>query len=132
MPAYLVRIIDSQDLVGIFFASNVTQLMVTVDECCDPGDCEYASLGVGGIMWTRPAIPVPIELPEDVDDASFEVDALPWGAATMTEVWWNHFYGLSNLAWRPICGDRPSEPFEPDPPRPAGPGHIVPLRKPRS
>lgn len=42
MPIYLVRTIDEHDLVGIFVAPNVLALALLVDECVDPGDCEYS------------------------------------------------------------------------------------------
>jgi len=58
MPAYLVRTIDEHDIVGIFVADEMNDLLVAVDECTDPDDCEYIELPVGGIMWTSPAIAV--------------------------------------------------------------------------
>jgi hypothetical protein len=38
MPTYLVRIIETHDLVGVFSADNIVQLIDIVDECTDP-DC---------------------------------------------------------------------------------------------
>jgi hypothetical protein len=63
MPTYLVRTIRDCDLVGVFFARDTYELALIVDECTDPGSCEYQRMKTGGIMWTSPAIPVPIETP---------------------------------------------------------------------
>ena len=41
MPAYLVRTIDEHDIVGFFAADEMDDLLVAVDECTDPADCEY-------------------------------------------------------------------------------------------
>jgi hypothetical protein len=59
MPIYLVRTIDEHDLVGIFVAPNLLALAMLVDECTDPGDCEYQRMKPGGIMWTRKKNPPP-------------------------------------------------------------------------
>lgn len=40
VPAYLVRIIDTRDLVGIFVADDEDYLAIAVDECTD----EYVAL----------------------------------------------------------------------------------------
>jgi hypothetical protein len=127
MPTYLVRLIDNLDLVGIFVARNVDVLAIAVDECTDPWDCEYIVLGVGGIMWTSPAIPIPIELPEELDGS--ETDPMPWGAATMTDSWWDYFHGFTKLRWKPIFPDRTPDPLPPEPPEKPGPGHVVPFKK---
>lgn len=57
MPAYLVRLIDSHDLVGIYAVESIQQLIVIIDECTDPGACEYTRLRYsGGVMWEGPAV----------------------------------------------------------------------------
>jgi hypothetical protein len=63
MPTYLVRIIETRDLVGVFSADNIHQLIIIVDECTEPDECEYTRMGPGGIMWTSPAVPIPIAVP---------------------------------------------------------------------
>jgi hypothetical protein len=125
MPTYLVRLIDNQDLVGIFVARNVGQLAAAVDECTEPEDCEYIVLGTGGIIWLSKAIPIPIDLPED---ESFD-DPMPWDGASLTDSWWNYFYGLETDDWIPIDPDRPPPP--PEPPERTGPGHVVPFQRKR-
>ena len=82
----------------------------------------------GGIMWTSPAILVPIELSED-DDNCTEPDPVPWGDATLTESWWDSFYGLAKGKWQPIYPDEPPEPQQPAATQPAGPGHVVPFNR---
>jgi hypothetical protein len=128
MPTYLVRLIDNHDLVGVFVANDLEQLALIVDECTDPGACEFQRMKPGGLMWTSRAIPVPIELGEDYDDT--EPDPVPWDAASLTESWWDSFYGFAKGKWRPIFPDQPhDQPEPPEPPQPSGPGHVVPFRK---
>jgi hypothetical protein len=40
MPAYLVRTIDDHDIVGFFVADEMDDLLIAVDECTEPEDCE--------------------------------------------------------------------------------------------
>ncbi|WP_445490224.1 hypothetical protein [Rhodopseudomonas sp. RCAM05734] len=104
MPTFLVRIIETHDLVGIFVCSNLRELAITIDECTDAGECEYIRMASGGIMWTSPAIPIPIELPEDDDGC--EPSPMPWGAATFTEIWWGYVYGFRSASrWRKVFPD---------------------------
>jgi hypothetical protein len=35
---------------------------MAVDECTNAGACEYVEIPPGGIMWTSPAIPVPVDV----------------------------------------------------------------------
>ena len=72
MPAYLVRIIGTRDLVGIFTADDGLGLAIAVDECTDVSDCEYAELPYGGIMWESPAKPVPLNV-GDTDGSMTEI-----------------------------------------------------------
>jgi hypothetical protein len=67
MPAYLVRTIDDHDIVGFFVADEMDDLLIAVDECTEPADCEYVELPVGGILWPSPAIAVPLESVRDHD-----------------------------------------------------------------
>jgi hypothetical protein len=129
MATYLVRTIDDHDLVGIFNAPNLEQLIFAVDECLDPADCEYQRMGTGGIMWTSPAVPIPIELGDDEDDDPTEPDPVPWAAATLTDRWWNLFYGLEGGNWKSFFPDEPRKPWAAPPPRPMGPGRVLPMRK---
>ena len=87
MPAYLVRLIDTRDLVGFFFAEGVDHLDVIVDECIDVPDCEYVELPEGGIMWESPAIDVPIEIDKDsVEADENDIPDVPWSAACLRKV----------------------------------------------
>jgi hypothetical protein len=79
MPTFLFRLIDTHDLVGIFVAQNIGRLADLVDECTEPDDCEFLRMPAGGVIWTSPAIPIPIELSEDEDPT--EPDPLPWAGA---------------------------------------------------
>jgi hypothetical protein len=61
MPAYLVRTIDSMTWSEFFAATSIVDLVVLVDEAVDADKCEYQRLGSGDIMWTGPAVAIPIE-----------------------------------------------------------------------
>ena len=71
MPAYLVRLIDTRDLVGFYFADDAADLVTIIDECTEVADCEYAELPDGGITWESPAISVPIEIDKEERDSKF-------------------------------------------------------------
>jgi len=119
MAVYLVRTIDDHDLVGIFNAPNFDQLVVAVDECLDPSDCEYQRMGTGGIMWESPAVPIPIPHDENAPDDPAEVD-IPWNGASLTDGWWTSFYE-DGRRWRAFFPDEPRKPRPSRPPRPMGP-----------
>lgn len=50
MNAYMVRLADSHEVVGIFVARSIDRLWWAVDECTSPQDCEYRKLGEGGVF----------------------------------------------------------------------------------
>jgi hypothetical protein len=93
MPTYLVRIIASRDLVGVFSADSIIQLIDIIDECTEPDACEYARLPPGGIMWTSPATPIPIDVLGDADLG--DPDPIPWSDASFTELWWSYVFGYA-------------------------------------
>jgi hypothetical protein len=129
MPAYLVRTIDDHDIVGFFVADEMDDLLIAVDECTEPEDCEYVELPAGGILWSSPAIAVPFD-PGDVEDKNADDDQeLPWAKAELSETWWNVVYGYSDDKWTPFFPDQPRKPRPTAPPRPMGPGRVVPYRK---
>src|SRR5690242_2747420 len=105
MPAYMVRVEGTRDIVGFFFAETMEDLLYAVDECTEPDGCEYVEMPVGGIMWTSLAIPVPIDHrsddPED-DDPEQELEKLPWARAELSEGWWSVVYGYTDEQWIPF------------------------------
>jgi hypothetical protein len=130
MPAYLVRLVDTRDLVGFFFAQDADDLQVIVDECTDVPDCEYVELPEGGIMWESPAIDVPIE----IDRHRIEVDEndlpdVPWSGASLSESWWSVLYGHTDEQWTRFVPENPLKPRPPAPRRPMGPGRVMRFRK---
>ena len=125
MPAYVVRLIQNRDIVGFFAAEDVDDLAIVVDECTDPGACEYAELPVGGIMGASPAMPVPINAG---DDEEVKLPELPWKKAKLSESWWSVIYGYTDVTWEPFDPKAPQDRV-PDPPkRPMGPARVVPPR----
>lgn len=65
MSGYLVRLTDTKDLVGIFWADRLSDLFWLVDECTDPYGCEYTRVKPGGIYWGTYAVAVPIPVDDD-------------------------------------------------------------------
>jgi len=128
MPAYLVRTIDNHDIVGFFVAAEIEDLLVTVDECTDPGDCEYVELPAGGILWSSPAIAVPLDAGGVEDEDADHGQELPWARAELSETWWNVVYGFTDDTWTEFFPGKPREPKS-KPTRPMGPGKVVPYRK---
>lgn len=128
MPAYLVRIIENRDLVGIFVADDELYLEIVVDECTDASGCEYTDLPDGGIMWESPAKPVPLDAGDPEDDGS-PVEKFPWSGASLTERWFNFAYGFEDAEWTPFEPDRPDHPEPPPKRRPTGPAEVIPMRK---
>ena len=87
MPAYLVRTIDKHDIVGFFVADEMRDLLIAIDECLDASDCEYIELPAGGILWSSPAIAVPLKPGGDDDDNGSKAEKLPWAKAVLSETW---------------------------------------------
>jgi hypothetical protein len=132
MPTYLVRTIDEHDLVGIFVAPNLHELALLLDEGIDAGVCEYQRMTAGGIMWTEPAVIVPVD--QSVEDEATGPDPVPWSEATLTEGWENSAYGSPKGKWKPLyLSEDDPYPEEPDdtPTEPAetGTARILQYRK---
>jgi hypothetical protein len=129
MPAYLVRLIGNRDLVGFFAAEDLDDLVEAVDECTDVDACEFIELPPGGIMWTSPAICVPLER-ADPNDEDSQFPDFPWGPASLTEWWFDVVYGYdTDEVWTPLVPGAPREPPLEPAPRPIGPGQVIKMRK---
>lgn len=51
MTFYAVRIAETHEAVGLLEAANLEQLWWLTDQVTDAGDCEYARISQGGIVW---------------------------------------------------------------------------------
>ena len=72
MPAYLVRLTDNKELVGIFWANSMKSLFWCIDEACDPYACEALKLQDSGLFYDRTiAIHLPIDVSKMDDELSF-------------------------------------------------------------
>lgn len=60
MSAYIVRVVEGHELVGLYSAKSLKALRNLVDELCEPDDCEYAVLPDGGIHFSAGAASVPL------------------------------------------------------------------------
>ena len=69
MGAYIVRVAETKELVGIFWADCTADLVDAVDEFIDAPTVEYAKLRPGGIFMSGRCLSVPSEK-DDVLDAS--------------------------------------------------------------
>ena len=82
LKAYFVRRSENREVVGIFVAPSLVGLAAIVDECCDPGGCDYAETGAGGLMvagetgfrWPMPASSPTIGLHNAVASQQWEND----------------------------------------------------------
>jgi hypothetical protein len=126
VATYIVRLIDSHEIVGIFTASTDMELGELVDECCETSETEYVEISNGGIFWPKEGAPkVPTETRaksqtadnvssnDDDEDDEFDPDVFLAGA-TITESWQeaiepqNAF--LNDLKiWMPVPGPYDSE-----------------------
>lgn len=128
MPAYLVRLIETHDLVGIYSVESIQQLIVLIDECTDPESCEYTRFRApGGIMWGSPAVSIPVERQPDADGS--EPDPIPWEGASFTERWWNLVYGYDRSRWKRFYPDDPVEPSRIQPHAETNEARVIPFKK---
>lgn len=106
MAAYLVRLKNNAELVGLFVSPTVDLLWEFVDECCDPSECEFVTLPSGGIYLDQagaPTVPTKIEYP-------FEDQDIPdwFTGATLSELWLDVFYSKSRgPSWQPVKSATP-------------------------
>jgi hypothetical protein len=132
MPAYLVRLIDSCQIVGLFFVDHAEHLSDSVNEWTEGDRCEYVKLPAGGIVWAEPSgVAVPMN-PGTELDANWAIPELPFNSATMSESWLNLLYGYpSTLRWTKLKPRRKTESASPETPTPMGTGQVIPMRRPR-
>jgi hypothetical protein len=49
---------------------------LNLDECADPGECEYIELPNGGVMWAHPAVAVPLDTARQDTDGDAPIQNL--------------------------------------------------------
>ena len=96
-------------------------------ESTNVGGCEYVELPAGGIMWTSPAIPVPVDV-GDREDEEAEIKSLPWARAELSELWWSVVYGYTDDEWTRFDPDAPQDPMPEPHKKPRGPARVIPIR----
>lgn len=129
MPAFLVRLIETRDLLGFFSADEPDDLLLIIDEVTDADACEYIELPDGAIMWGSPAIPVPIQIDKYGEEPDDDIPKIPWAGAALSESWWSEVYGYTEQEWTRFFPDNPLKPRPPAPRRPMGPGRVISFRK---
>lgn len=117
MECYIVRVIETRALVGIFFAESVKKLVVDVDEDVPPNLCEYVMMPPGGIIASvKQEFPPNKPGPEVMGD-----DEPPWmdlADPDLTESWIELFMHSGEWEWYPL----PPAPMPPMPDRHEGNG----------
>lgn len=101
MTAYLVRLKNNAELVGLFVSPADDMLWEFVDECCDPYECEFVTLPPGGLYLHQAGAPtVPTLIPDPEQEDSFP----DWfSGATVSELWLGIFHsGYGELEWQAI------------------------------
>lgn len=99
MPAYLVRIIESRDLVGIFIADDEDDLAFVMDECRMRRGANTSS-GRPGSSCGRPPPGrcrsiLGIPRTRNPSRRAFR------GVRPLTERWWYIAYGMEDVEWTP-------------------------------
>lgn len=101
MTAYLVRLKNSAELVGLFVSPRAEDLWYYIEECCDPNACEFVALPPGGMYLDQAgAATVPTLVPDPEPEESYP----DWfSGATISELWLGIFLGgRGELEWQPI------------------------------
>ena len=95
MRAYLCRLINNKELVGIFVC-ELSGLPWLVDECTDAHLCEYIPMPDGGLYWSSkaPAVPIPTD-PESGEDIGPEADSV-WSES------WSEWLHEAKPGWKPV------------------------------
>jgi hypothetical protein len=127
MPAYLVRLIQNRDIVGFFSADEFDDFVITVDECTDVSACEYAELPPGGIMWTSPAVAIPLDS-STPETERYDIEKLPWASVELSEAWWSVVYGFTDDEWTRFDPVAPQDPTPESPKKRMRPGNVIPIR----
>ena len=97
MSGFIVRVIETRELVGFFGADSLVALRDCVDEVCDPGSCEYARLEQGGVTFGRGAPTLPC--PEPDENGGTNAFRSLWPIATLTEAWCGALFD-DQLIWK--------------------------------
>lgn len=76
MKFYLVRVQETREAVGFFWARDNAELCMLVDEIMNPDDAEAREIGVGGgIRWSgKVPYTFPHAPPKSPDDDDFSLD----------------------------------------------------------
>lgn len=89
MNCYLVRVVGSRDLVGIFVAWDIVELVLLIDECLDPSICEFTELPPGSLYWSERSVVVPIRRRRKESEDYMDDDSeILWIDVTLSESWW--------------------------------------------
>lgn len=97
MAVIAVRMKETHEAIGFFWAEGLRDTYWLIDECVDPAQCEYAVLRRGGVFWqgTAPNTAWPVQ---SVDD-EVSMNGLSFCDST------NSVF-LDKLDWKPFPADR--------------------------
>lgn len=102
MTAYLVRLADDHQVVGIFVAEDVDELAYLVDQACDPRATEYLELTSGGAyVGGQTAAQWPLRMVSE--DCAHPDDEDPLRGASLDDAWLD---ASINGAWTSLASGR--------------------------
>jgi hypothetical protein len=132
MPAYLVRSIDSHQIVGLLFADHPKSLARSVQEWTERDDCEYVELPAGGLVWAGSAVRVPMSTGIE-RSTDWTIPELPFATATLSETWLDVLYGYKpELRWTKFRARKAAQSTSAELPQPMHSAQVIPLRRPHA
>lgn len=87
MSVFAVRIAESFEVVGLFSATSITRLRDVVDECTDPGICEYVRLSSLGGAFVPHRTKAQWPPRSTIDDELHADDGSPFNDAVISDLW---------------------------------------------
>lgn len=89
MLVYVVRVKDTKELVGVFWASDIYEMWCVVDEKVSPTCCEYRSARPGGVYCFSKLPPMAsLDVVSDLDAEDYETRcaAVSWCEWTLKDI----------------------------------------------
>jgi hypothetical protein len=116
VAAYLVRVINSREIVGFFVAERFTELADILDEQCDAGLCEAIRLKSRGGVFVGGGskVPAPHSVEDDDHPDGWGEEQSAWEEELHNSSWqesesWSEPLLFEREDWRPIVGPDPFE-----------------------
>lgn len=108
MTAFIVRVIEDHEFVGIVSCDCPDSIFWIVDEFCDPHQCEFAEMP-DGMLFARDGAP---KVRDDLGDDT-EKDENFLGGAALCEEWTGSLLGCAESRWLPVGSEHSTGPGVP-------------------